>query len=190
MTPGGRFVVTTLIGATSVARPMVTPPRIMQREVIHAPASILTGAVTSAMSTRWACEPVVIIVSCDSTTSSPTTTSSWLWIHTPSPIQQLSPMVSFQGKRTRVRGRKITPRPTRAPKHRSTNTRTREDTCRAFVTKSHSQSPQAYTTKRPRPQAERSPGASLSGMTGNSLDGGLGCSNASLLTWPSTRLAR
>ncbi|CPU65940.1 Uncharacterised protein [Mycobacteroides abscessus] len=76
---------------TSAERPIRVPPRTTHRAVTHAPGPTCTGAVTSPMSVlcRWL--PVVTRVSWDSTASCPIQTSSWLWIQTPSPIQQFAP---------------------------------------------------------------------------------------------------
>ena len=54
---------TQVIGLTKADVPTVTPPRIMQREVIQTPGSMTIGLVINAMSRRWACDPVVSIVS-------------------------------------------------------------------------------------------------------------------------------
>ncbi len=106
--------------------------------MIHAPGSMTIGRVIRAMSRRCAWLPVVSIVSWERTTSWPTVMRSWLWNQTPSPIHERSPIRSFHGNLTRVRGRKTTPSPISAPNARSARTRSDELICHGFVTRSSS----------------------------------------------------
>lgn len=119
---------------------MWEPPSTMHREVIQTPSSMSIRQVMSAMSLRWRWLPVVRKDSCEITTSDPTRMIAWLSNHTPSPVHDRSPISSFQGSFTLVRGRKITPVPIFAPKARSTRTRSDELIRHAFVTKTSSAS--------------------------------------------------
>lgn len=175
----GTSAATTLMGRMRADVPMVTPPRIMHRDVTHAPSWMTIGRVISAMSRRCAWLPVVKNDSCDTTTSRPIVTWSWLWNQTPSPIQESAPIRSFHGNRTLVRGRKTTPRPMSAPNRRNAHTRRRELICQGLVTMTSSTAAHKSTTSTGRSQDLRSPGAVRSGTTGGVLSLSNDGSNAS-----------
>lgn len=160
---------------------MRLPPRTMHRAVSQAPSSITTGFVMSAMSRRCACDPVVMNAPCEMTASAPMLNWSWLCSHTSSPIQLRSPMVNFQGKRTRRRGRRMTPSPMRAPKATNMARRSLELTCQELLTNSTSTRPQAYTFHAGASQLSPEPGAAERSITGGSVTGrgyGLAASRA------------
>src|SRR5215218_1646392 len=107
-------------------------------------------------------------VSWDTTVLSSIVTRPWLWIHTPSPIQQLSPIRRFQGNLTRSRGRIMTLGPTLAPKSRNAHALRVEETCRGLEINKNSTNIHKASTARllvrlklPGPAAERSIGSCM-----------------------------
>lgn len=163
--PSGMSPLTTVPGETTAETPTRLPPRTTHRAVIHAPSSIRTGLVMSAMSRRKAWDPVVTNVPCEITVSQPMVSRSWLCNQTSSPIQLRSPMIRFQGDLTRRRGLRTTPRPTRAPKATKTARRRRELICQGLLTRRSSAALHAYTFQTGAPHVSLAPGAAERSIT-------------------------
>src|SRR5215212_10387506 len=107
-------------------------------------------------------------VSWDTTVLSSIVTRPWLWIHTPSPIHQLSPICRFQGNFTRTRGRTIMLAPMRAPNSRNAHTLRADEICRGLVISKDSTTIHSASTPRllgrskfPGPAADRSIGSCM-----------------------------
>src|SRR5215210_2225544 len=107
-------------------------------------------------------------VSWDTTVLSSIVTRPWLWIHTPSPIQQLPPICRFQGNFTRTRGRMMTLVPMRAPNSRNVHTLRLEEICRGLVISKNSttihkpsKARLLVRLKSPGPAADRSIGSCM-----------------------------